>query len=150
MEIEILQKNQSKNLIFLGVLLFLFGLIVGLAVPALANPRMAVSSHIEGVMNGMLLVILGLIWTRLKLSGRWLKITFWLTIYGTFMNFLGILVAAIFDAGEMLNIEAQGRRGPDFAEGFVAFSLISLSLAMILVSIVILIGLKRGANFKIE
>jgi hydroxylaminobenzene mutase len=50
----------------------------------------------------------------------------------------------------MLNIEAQGRRGPDFAEGFVAFSLISLSLAMILVSIVILIGLKRGANFKIE
>jgi len=148
MEIQILQKNQSNNLIFLGVLLFLFGLIVGLAVPALANPRMAVSSHIEGVMNGMLLIILGLVWTRLHLSGRWLKITFWLTIYGTFMNFLGILVAAIFNAGEMLNIAAEGRRGPDFAEGFVTFSLISLSLAMIFVSVVILIGLKRSAKLQ--
>jgi len=148
MKIEILQKNQSNNLIFLGVLLFLFGLLVGLVVPALANPRMAVSSHIEGVMNGMLLVILGLIWTRLKLSARWLKITFWLTIYGTFMNFLGILVAAIFNAGEMLNIAAQGTRGPDFAEGFVTFSLISLSLAMIIVSVVILIGLKRGVRYQ--
>lgn len=143
-----LKESQSRNLIFLGVLLFLFGLIVGLIVPALANPRMGVSSHIEGVMNGMFLVILGLIWTRLKLSNRWLKISFWLSIYGTFMNFFGILVAAIFNAGEMLNIAAQGRRGPDFAESFVTFSLISLSLAMIIVSVVILIGLKRGAKYQ--
>jgi hypothetical protein len=37
---------------FPGLLLFLLGLLVGLAAPVLANPRMGVSSHIEGVLNG--------------------------------------------------------------------------------------------------
>ncbi|MBW6535801.1 MAG: hypothetical protein K0B11_12395 [Mariniphaga sp.] len=61
---------------FLGVFLFLLGLIVGLVVPVLANPRMGLSSHLEGVMNGMLLIIFGLIWNRLKLSSTWLKLYF--------------------------------------------------------------------------
>jgi len=137
-------------LIFLGVLLFLLGLIVGLIVPIFANPRMGVSSHLEGVMNGMFLIVLGLIWTRLDLSAKWLRITFWLSIYGTFINWLGILIAAIFDAGEMLGIAANGTKGPPIAESIVTFSLISLSIAMLVVCIIILIGLKRGMALKIN
>ncbi len=137
------QSLQSHLLIFMGVLLFLLGLLVGLIVPMFPNPRMGVSSHIEGVMNGMFLIILGLIWLRVKLSERWLRITFWLAIYGTFMNWLGILVAAIFNAGEMLGIVANGQAGPFLAESFVTFSLISLSVAMIVTCCTILIGLSR-------
>jgi hydroxylaminobenzene mutase len=139
-------EKQSNRLIYLGVLLLLLGLITGLLVPALANPRMAVSSHIEGVLNGMLLIIFGLIWPRMALSPRWFNITFWLAIYGTFMNWLGILVAAVFDAGAMLNVLAEGQEGSPAAEGFVTFSLLSLSLAMIMVSISILVGLRKGAK----
>lgn len=150
MEIPTLQKHQADQLIFLGILLFLLGLLVGLVVPVLANPRMGVSSHLEGVMNGMFLVILGLIWHKLALSVRWLKITFWLAIYGTFINWFGILVAAVFDAGEMLGVAAEGQKGPPVAEGIVTFSLISLTLAMLVISIVVLIGLKRGSNNRLE
>ena len=137
------KENQANRLIFLGILLFLLGLIVGLAVPFFANPRMGLSSHLEGVMNGMFLVILGLIWPKLQLSGRWLSIAFWLAVYGTFANWLGILVAAIFNAGEMLNVAAQGQRGPVIAEGFVTFCLISLTLAMLAVCVILLVGLKH-------
>ncbi len=146
MKTDDLKRTQSARLIFLGILLFLLGLIVGLLVPVFANPRMGVSSHLEGVLNGMFLVLLGLIWERLELSTRWLRLTFWLAVYGTFVNWLGVLIAAVFDAGKMLGIAAEGKEGPPLAEGVVTFSLISLSLAMLMVSITILVGLKRGMN----
>jgi len=143
MENSTLVKKQSHKLIFLGVLLFLLGLIVGLIVPLFANPRMGVSSHIEGVLNGMFLIVLGLIWNRVKLSDRWLKITFWLAVYGTFMNWFGILIAAIFNGGKMLGIMANGQEGSPLVEAIVNFSLISLSIAMVMVSVTVLIGLRK-------
>lgn len=148
METLKLKQIQSNRFIFLGVLLFLLGLIVGLIVPLFANPRMGVSSHLEGVMNGMFLITIGLIWNRISLSNKWLKITFWLAIFGTFINWLGILIAATFDAGEMLGVVANGKKGEPIPEAIVTFSLISLSIAMLIVCIMILIGLKKGLNNK--
>jgi hydroxylaminobenzene mutase len=148
MEKSALLKRQSDNLIFFGVFLFLLGLIIGLLVPIFANPRMGVSSHIEGVLNGMLLIILGLIWNRIHLSRRWLTLTFWLALYGTFANCLGILIAAIFNGGKMLGILAEGQEGAPLVEGIVGFSLISLSVAMIFVSVATLIGLRRSGSPK--
>ena len=110
---------QSDKLIFFGFILFFFGLIVGLLVPIFANPRMGVSSHIEGVLNGIFLIVLRLIWHKVKLSSRLLKITFWLAVYGTFVNWFGILIAAIFNAGAMLGVVANGRAGTPIVEGIV-------------------------------
>ena len=144
MENSSLQQKHSDNLIFSGVLLFLLGLIVGLLVPLFANPRMGLSSHLEGVLNGILLIVLGLIWNKLALSNRWLNLSYWLALYGTFMNWLGILVAAVFNAGKMLNIAANGKEGSPIAEGFVAFSLLSLTMAMLVICVTVLIGLRKS------
>lgn len=146
MQKPLLQKQQSDRLIFLGILLFLLGLIVGLFIPLMANPRMGLSSHLEGIMNGMFLVILGLVWHKVKLSHKWLKITFWLSIYGTFANWLGILLAAIFNAGKDLTVAANGQEGSPMAEGMVTFLLISLSISMLIICIAVLIGLYRNMN----
>ena len=139
-------KKQGNNLIFYGILLFFLGLIVGLLVPIMANPRMGVSSHLEGIMNGMFLVLLGLIWHKLDLSEKWLKITFWLAIYGTFANWFGILFAGVFNAGKLLNIAAQGQEGSPAEEAIVNFFLVTLSIAMIIICIIVLIGLRRNMN----
>jgi hydroxylaminobenzene mutase len=144
MENTILKSRQADQLIFLGVLLFFLGLVVGLLIPVLANPRMGLSSHLEGVFNGIFLVVLGLIWSKVNLSDKWLKITFWLAIYGTFANWLGILIAAIFNAGKMLTVAAKGQEGPPLAEGIVTFSLISLTIAMLTISVTVMIGLRRN------
>ena len=141
-----LKTDQANRLIFLGVLLFLLGLVVGLIIPILANPRMGLSSHLEGIMNGMFLILLGLIWNKVSLSPKWLKITFWMAIYGTFVNWFGILFAAVFDAGEMLGIVAEGKKGTPLAEGIVTFSLLSLTVAMLFVCVAILIGLKKNMS----
>ena len=144
------KKRQSDKLIYFGIILFFIGLIIGLIVPVFANPRMGVSSHIEGVFNGMFLIILGLIWNKVDLSKRWLKISFWAAVYGTFTNCIGILIAAIFNAGKMLGIAANGQEGTPVVEGIVTFSLISLSIAMLVVCVTVIIGLRRNMNVNLK
>lgn len=131
---------QSNRLLFFGSLLFFLGLVVGLFVPILENPRMGLSSHLEGIMNGIFLLVLGIIWPKINLSQRMLNLTFWLTIYGSFANYLVVLIAATTGSGRMMPL-AGGKEGPALVEGLVTFMLISLSLAMLTVSVLVLSGL---------
>ena len=141
-----LQKIQAHWLIQLGVLLFLLGLFVGLAVPALTNPRMGLASHLEGIINGILLIGLGAIWHRLVLSTLWLKGLFALLIYGTFANWLATLLAAIWGAGRSMPIAGQGQTSDPTKELIVDSLLFSLSLAMIISCVLLLLGLRIKPN----
>jgi hydroxylaminobenzene mutase len=142
-------KNNGKTrpyadwLLFLGILLFLFGLVIGLFIPLMANTRMGLTAHLEGVMNGMFLVVLGLIWNRLVINDKWLSYTFWLTLYGSFANFLAVTIAAITGAGKMMPI-AGGKEGTTLEEGIISFLLVSLALAMIAVCCMVLTGLYKN------
>lgn len=143
------QSKQADKLIFSGLLLFLTGLVIGLFVQNMANPRMGLSAHLEGIMNGMFLVILGLIWNRLILSKTLLKVTFWLVVYGTFTNLIAVVIAAVTGFGKMMPI-AGGQEGTQAIERLISFLLISLSLCMLAVCIIVMIGfykhMKRHTN----
>jgi len=142
-----LKKQQSDKLLFFGVLLFFLGLVIGLFVPMMANPRMGLSAHLEGVMNGIFLIVLGLIWNKLELSGRWLSVTYWLSLYGTFANLFAVLTSAIFNSGKMMPL-AGGQEGKPIPEGLVSFLLLSLALAMLVICIFVMTGLFRHINSK--
>ncbi len=142
------KKKQSNQLIFWGVVLFFLGLVVGVIVPFFSNPRMGASSHIQGTFNGLFLIVWGLIWHKIDLSSRWLGITFWLAIYGTFANWLGVLLAAIFNGGKLLGVMAEGQAGPAWIEPIISFLLISLGPAMLICCGITIIGLKRGMQIK--
>jgi (hydroxyamino)benzene mutase len=131
-------------LLQIGILLFMLGLLTGFAVPKLANPRMGLSSHLEGVLNGIFLVALGLLWERLNLSTTWLAITFWLAIYGTFANWLATLLAAIWGAGSLMPIAAMGHQASLGKEGTIRFLLSTLSLALIAVCALVIVGLRAA------
>ncbi len=138
-------KSQSSHkLIIYGILLFLFGLLTGFLIPALQNPRMGLSSHLEGTMNGMLLVLFGLIWPKLNLSDKTLRWGFVLALYGTFVNWGTTLLAAVWGAGsEMMPISGAGMTGTPFQEILIKFGLISLSVSIVAVSVLILLGLRK-------
>ena len=138
------QERTGHRLLQLGIVLFLLGLLTGLAVPALANPRMALASHLEGLMNGIFLLILGLLWPRLDLSVPTLKVTFWLAVYGSFANWGATLLAAAWRAGSGLMPMAGGNHtGTSSQEAILKLLLISLSLAMIALSVLVIFGLRR-------
>lgn len=120
----ILPFKQANFLTLLGLFLLFLGLVTGLFVQNLSNPRMALSAHLEGIMNGIFLIIMGLIWHKLKLSASWLKVTFWLALFGTFANFIAVLVSAITGAGKMMPLSG-GREGTAFTEGFISALLIT-------------------------
>ena len=135
--------QQANKLIFLGLILFLLGLIIGLFVQNMANPRMALSAHLQGLLNGMFLIILGLIWSRLVLSKKQLNATFGLTIYGTFANLAAVIIAASTGFGKMLPI-AGGKEGTGIWEGLISFLLVSLSLSMLVVCVIVIIGFYKN------
>lgn len=137
----------GNRLIWYGVLLLLLGLLTGFAIPAMTNPRLGLSSHLEGTLNGMLLILFGLLWSKLNLSEKLLKWTFGLALFGTFTNWFTTLLAAIWGAGaEMMPLAGGGHTGTDWQEIVIMFGLISLSLAVVSVCGILLWGLKTKAQ----
>lgn len=126
-----------------GALLFLIGLITGLVAPLMQIPRMGLSSHLEGVMNGMLLMILGLIWPRLKLKAWGGTTAFWSAVYGSFANWLTTLLSALWGAAAAMPIAGQGATGTPLAEAIIAGLLLSVAGTMILTFVLLLWGLRK-------
>lgn len=54
-----------------GVLLFLFGLIIGFPLQALPNREAALGAHQVALQSGIFLVGMGLLWDRLSFSPKW-------------------------------------------------------------------------------
>lgn len=120
------------RLVQLGLVLFLLGLVTGFVVPAAANPRMGLSSHMQGLTNGMFLAIMGLVWPWLQASRGLLRATAVLLVFGTYANWATTLAAALWGAGgAMMPIAAGGFEGAPWQEAAIAFGLLSLSAAMI-------------------
>jgi hydroxylaminobenzene mutase len=134
----------GRRLLQLGMVLFLLGLVTGFLVPVAANPRMALSSHLEGVLNGVFLLVLGAIWERLHLAPGARRLVFGLAIYGTFVNWGTTLLAAVWGAGEsMMPLAGAGHAGTSGQEMLIAVGLLSLSVSMLVVGGMVLWGLRR-------
>ena len=126
----------------LGLVLFLLGLLTGVAVPALKNPRMALASHLEAILNGMFLVLLGLLWPHIQLSNALALTAAVLIVYSAYANWLATLLAAAWGAGRRLApIAAGDHETSAVKEGFVSFLLVSLSLSIVVGVGIVIVGL---------
>ncbi|GAB4289882.1 MAG: hydrogenase [Ignavibacteriaceae bacterium] len=140
------QSEQGRILIRLGIVLFFLGLVTGFLIPLMINPRVGLSGHLEGIMNGMLLIIFGLIWPKLRLQNKALRWTYILALYGAFTNWFTTLLAGLWGAGAgFMPSTGNNMVGNNFQEFVIGFGLISLSIAMLIVCILIFIGM-RGKN----
>jgi hydroxylaminobenzene mutase len=141
-----MKQKGSRMFVRLGVLLILLGLLTGLIIPELANPRMGLASHIEGVLSGMLLVVMGLLWPRLNLGTGMLRAAFWLLAYGAFANWFNPLLGAFWAAGSsMMPMAGMGHRGTPVQEAIIGFLAVTLALALLSGVVLVLLGL-RGTD----
>jgi hydroxylaminobenzene mutase len=142
-----IQYKMGRKLVRLGLTLFLLGLITGLLIPVFENPRMGLSSHLEGTLNGMLLILFGLIWDKLRLTEKLMKWTFWLALIGTFTNWFTTLLAAAWGAGaEMMPIAGGDYSGSEIQEIIIKIGLVILTLAILSVSVILIFGMKEKNN----
>ena len=138
-------KTQKRRLMWHGILLFLLGLITGLLEQRFTNVRMGLSAHLEGVMNGILLLALGAAWNEVRLPHP-VKVTAYCTaLYGTYVNWLVTSIAAAFGTAANSPITSAGHSGQPWQESVVAMGFLSVTIAIIATSIFVLWGLRGTA-----
>jgi hydroxylaminobenzene mutase len=115
----------AHRLMLHGMVLFLLGLVAGFATPAVENPRMGVSAHLEGVMNGTFLLALGAVWRHVVLGRRAAASAYWLALYGTYGNWASVFLGAIFGASRYMPIAGAGHAAAPWQEAVVGFGLIA-------------------------
>jgi hydroxylaminobenzene mutase len=133
--------DTSRRLMGHGMLLFLLGLLTGFVEPLFANVRMGLAAHLEGVMNGILLLALGAIWPQVPLGPRWRAAAFWTALYGTYANWAVTTMAACFGTGALSPITAAGRQAQPWQEGLVPAGFMSAGVVVI-----VLAGLRRTSQ----
>jgi len=128
------------------MLIFGLGLLTGAVVPVMTNPRMGVAAHVGGVMSGMLLLLVGVIWGEIKLPSSAEKAAFWLFLYASYTGWLAQLLAAWFGTSRATPISGAGYRGSAWQENLVYFVAISFSIAISLACILALWGLRKRSS----
>jgi hydroxylaminobenzene mutase len=139
-------KTANRALIQSGFILVLLALFTGLAVPAFTNPRMGLAAHLEGVMNGLLLIVAGLAWGHLQLSSRLSRITFWLLLYAAFANWAATSAAAALGTSRLTPISGAGYTASPLQESVVQVIQVSLALAVIAAVILVIYALRGGSD----
>jgi (hydroxyamino)benzene mutase len=143
MDISTLLGRQGHRLIQVGIGLFLFAALVGLAVPHFTVPRLALSAHLIGILQGVFFVAVGQIWPKLTLNPGACKVAFWLLIYGSIAALVSNLLAAGWGAGNsIMPIAAGAAHGAPFQEAVINIGLRSAGATLIAALVMVLWGLR--------
>jgi (hydroxyamino)benzene mutase len=143
--------RRGHSLLRAGVLLFLLALLVGLAVPHFAVPRLGLSAHLLGITQGLFLMVAGLLWPRLELTRGTSRVGTWLAIYGCFAAWAANVLAALVGAGHaMLPMAAGAAHGTFLEETLIAFGLRTAAVSLIMATAVMLWGLRVYSAAKQE
>jgi len=139
-------ENANRRLMWHGMLLFLLGLFTGFAEPHFANVRMGLAAHLEGVMNGILLLALGAIWPHVRLGRKAQAAAFWTALYSAYANWLFTTLAAILGTGALSPITAPGFRARAWQENLVTVGLMSVGIVVVVSALIFLWGLRGKAS----
>jgi hydroxylaminobenzene mutase len=94
------------------------------------------------VMNGTFLVALGAIWSEVRLPPPARVAAYWAALYGTYANWLSTTFAAVFGTAAANPIASAGHHGQPWQESLAAAGFLSVSIAIIASSLLVLWGLR--------
>ena len=138
--------RQGHRLLQIGMLFFLLALLIGLVVPKFTAPRVGLSAHLLGIMQGLFLAVAGLLWPRLRLPPMAFRAGFWLAVYGCVAPLTANVLGAMWGAGNtLLPIAAGQAHGSPLQEGIIVIALRTGGASLIAAAILILWGLRLSA-----
>ncbi len=133
--------DRERRLLRHGFLLFLLALLTGLIAYRLANPRMGVAAHVEGVVNGIFLMVFGLAWPRLELPARIEPWAYWTGLVGAYANWAIPLFSAVVGASRP-RLAGAGFAAAPWAESLMPFTGVAGVLAPLLCTVLVLWSLR--------
>ncbi len=137
-----MKESLSLSLVRHGVILLFMGLLTGLLIPHVKNPHMGLSAHLEGMMAGMMLLLMGgVVWRRLVLSDNYSNLVFWLLLYASYTTWAYTLLGAILGTSKMTPLAGAGYAAPGWQETLVAVLLVSEVLSVLAAFPILIYGL---------
>jgi hydroxylaminobenzene mutase len=109
------------------------------------NARMGLASHLEGILNGMFLAVLGLMWPSVQLGARLKTFARRLAIGGAYTNWLAAFWAAVMGRGRTSPIHPADRANFAGEHLIMELALALLAIAFLITCVLVLLGLRRGA-----
>jgi hydroxylaminobenzene mutase len=135
--------DSKRKLIWHGMFLFLLGLLTGFVETKFTNQRMALAAHLEGVMNGTFLIALGAVWMEVRLAAKLKAAAYWSALYGAYVNWVATALGAAWGIAALSPITSAGHHAQAWQETAITALFMSVGLAIVGSSVLILWGLRR-------
>ena len=139
-------EDRARRLFWHGMALVLAGLLMGMVVQSVANPRLGLSAHTGTIMNGILVVAMGAFWGRLRLGERTETGAYWLVVAGSWMSSMALFLAGVFGTSATTPLHGAGHAGTAWQEALVGAGLVVGGVAILAGCTLALWGLRRSAG----
>jgi hydroxylaminobenzene mutase len=139
-----MDQSSKQTLLIAGALLFLVGLLAGIAVPLVENPRMGLAAHLAGVQSAVFLLAVGAAWGRVRLSKTASRVGVWFGVGSMYAFWAALQLAAIWGTSRATPIAGEGFEAEAWKETLVELVLTVASGAAIVAATVVLVGFWRG------
>ncbi len=142
-----MRSDYAQRLMFNGILVFLIGLFMGFFIyfGFFPNGQIGLVAHLEGVLNGLFLAVVGLIWQRMSLSRLQERLTIWFALTAVWLNIFQAAWWAFLGRSRASPV-FPADRAPTQVETIFMFNVILpiLSTCFVLTCLMVLWGLHRG------
>lgn len=144
-------QDAKRRLCWHGALLLLLGMLTGLVEAQFTNVRMGLAAHLEGIMNGILLLALASAWSEVRLGPRAHAVAYRTLLYGTYANWGFTTLSAIWGTVGLSPVTAEkliaaGQSAAPWQENLVLAGFVSVGVAMLTSVSLILWGLRGAAR----
>ena len=124
-------QTPDRFLVRAGFLLFTLALLTGFAIPAFLNQKMALAAHLTGVLNALVLMVLGLAWGLFAVSPLQAKLTRGAFLYATYVNWGTSCLAASWGTNRLTPLSGSGYGAAPWQESVVQALQVSLAIAIV-------------------
>ena len=139
--------RQGHRMLQIGIALFVFSGLEGFAIHSLPVPSLGRSVHTLSAEQGIITIVLGLLWPRLNLRTTASRIAFWTFLYSSFATLIPFVLAAIWGAGNStIPLAAGTAHGSAMQETVIKVILYSAALPFFISMGLILWGLREVAD----
>lgn len=141
--------NEARQILFHGGIMTLLSLLSGFTTFFALAPKIALSSHTVGLLQGAMLIAIAGAWHLLNAPPKTLKIIKYTLLVGFYANWVSTQLSALWSAGR----STYPINGKDMPEGAVPWQDLTVSVlgflsVLILVSAVLIILAARNKETK--
>jgi hydroxylaminobenzene mutase len=128
-----------------GALTLVAGMLGGLPILRMRIPALALSAHLTGISNGVMLMVLALLWPYLALDKAWMESGRWLAAISLPGLWFALTFAAAVGAGRAAPMAGGDGSAGALGDRTASALIISTSLMILAAAVILAVGLFRLA-----